>query len=99
FAYGDARRRRGSPKAGATILRDVVHGRLDGVRRKRQPMFTRKASSWLCAVLSVLALGASQARAQCVGPDGLDGGPCCAPASVNLPAFPLMSQDMRWLCF
>lgn len=56
--------------------------------------------SWLSAVLSLvgLVLAAQPARAQC-GPDGLDGGPCCAMATVNLPQIPSLSQDMRWLCF
>lgn len=63
-------------------------------------MFTPKFLSPLCAAVSlvVLAFAAQPARAQC-GPDGLDGGPCCAPAALNLPQFPSLSQDMRWLCF
>jgi len=52
-----------------------------------------------------LALGlvagvlSSSASAQCGLPDNLDGGPCCAPAAVNLPQFPSMPLDGLWVCF
>lgn len=52
-----------------------------------------------------LALGllagalSSSASAQCGLPDNLDGGPCCAPAAVNLPQFPAMPLDGLWICF
>lgn len=58
----------------------------------------RSLLSWTLLLLA-LTLGAARARAQCGTPDGLDGGPCCSPASLILPTFPAISQDMRWLCF
>lgn len=45
------------------------------------------------------ALGSTTALAQCALPDNLDGGPCCAPASVNLPSFPIMGGDALWIAF
>lgn len=54
------------------------------------------------AVLT-LAFGAfttTPVQAQCGLPDNLDGGPCCAPAAVNLPAFPqMLGQSALWMCF
>jgi hypothetical protein len=45
------------------------------------------------------ALTTAPAAAQC-GPDNLDGGPCCAPASAVLPNFPkILGTDARWLAF
>jgi len=50
--------------------------------------------------LFVGALTSPNATAQCTIPDGLSGGPCCAPAGVNLPVFPMMpGEDARFLCF
>ncbi|MBI1849199.1 MAG: hypothetical protein HYR85_02535 [Planctomycetes bacterium] len=48
--------------------------------------------------------GVSPALAQnCPQPDGLDPGPppvnCCAPAQLNLPQFPAVSQGMKYICF
>ncbi len=54
--------------------------------------FSRAAALALCA--------AAPGLAQCGLPDSLDGGPCCAPASVVLPSFPQMAnQSALWLCF
>ncbi|MCC7013349.1 MAG: hypothetical protein IT454_12365 [Planctomycetes bacterium] len=53
---------------------------------------------------AVLALGAwtitaPGASAQC-GPDSLDGGPCCASASVTLPLFPNIPQETaKYICY
>ena len=62
-------------------------------------MHARLFSPFAAATL-VLALAslAPAARAQC-GPDGLNGGPCCAPAAAALPAFPAVNQTARWICF
>jgi hypothetical protein len=60
-------------------------------------LFSISKTTFLSAA-AALALAALPARAQC-GPDGLDGGPCCAPAGVVLPQIPGLTQDMRWLCF
>jgi hypothetical protein len=50
-------------------------------------------------LLCTLGFLASPTPAQCL-PDGLDGGPCCLPASPTLPAFPVMpQQSVRWVCF
>ncbi len=51
----------------------------------------------LSALVALAALSA-RASAQC-GPDGLDGPPCCAPVTANLPAFPSITQQMRYVCF
>lgn len=50
------------------------------------------------ALVTILALAAPPAQAQC-GPDGLDGGPCCASTFANVPSIPAMQLDCRWLCF
>ena len=50
------------------------------------------------ALVAILALAAPPSRAQC-GPDGLDGGPCCASTFATIPAIPAMQTDCRWLCF
>jgi hypothetical protein len=50
------------------------------------------------ALVTALALAAPPARSQC-GPDGLDGGPCCASTFATVPAIPAMQTDARWLCF
>lgn len=39
------------------------------------------------------------AAAQCPLPDGLDGGPCCTVAPLDLPKFPNFSQDMLGICW
>jgi hypothetical protein len=51
----------------------------------------------LLAVL-VIALCAAPALAQC-NPDGLDLGPCCAPAGLQLPPFPAIQQQIKFICF
>jgi hypothetical protein len=45
-----------------------------------------------------LAVAAPPAAAQC-GPDGLDGGPCCAPTNAILPAFPSLTTDSLFICY
>jgi len=47
---------------------------------------------------SILALAAPPAQAQC-GPDGLNGGACCAQTFATIPSIPGMQLDCRWLCF
>ncbi|MBI1382170.1 MAG: hypothetical protein GC161_13925 [Planctomycetaceae bacterium] len=46
----------------------------------------------------VVALGSATAGAQCLVPDGLNG-PCCAPASAVLPAFPAYQMPGLGICF
>lgn len=54
------------------------------------------AAALIVAVGSFAALGPT-ARAQCFGPDNLNG-PCCAPAQVNLPPFPAVAFPGMGLC-
>jgi hypothetical protein len=54
--------------------------------------------SFLLAIPLALAVFAPPAAAQC-GPDGLDGGPCCAPTSAILPQFPSLTTDAQFICF
>ena len=63
-------------------------------------MFARLISSVSFRLVPILAvlLAAPRASAQC-GPDGLDGGPCCAATFATLPSFPAMQTDARVLCF
>jgi len=53
------------------------------------------------ALAAGLVVGAaSTAQAQVCAPDNLDGSACCAPALLNLPAFPQMpGQNGLWICF
>jgi hypothetical protein len=48
--------------------------------------------------VAVLALFAPQVAAQCPGPDGLSG-PCCAPATANLPIFPPGTPSAMGICY
>jgi hypothetical protein len=62
-------------------------------------MHARPFAPLAAAILFLgLAPFASVARAQC-GPDGLNGGPCCGPAGVNLPAFPAVTMNAKWIAF
>jgi hypothetical protein len=60
-------------------------------------MHARSLAPLAAATLFFASLTTS-ARAQC-GPDGLNGGPCCAPAGVTLPQFPATNMNARWICF
>jgi hypothetical protein len=55
---------------------------------------------WLSplALVSFLAVAAPPAQSQC-GPDGLDGGPCCAPTSLHIAHIPAMQIDACWICY
>jgi len=48
--------------------------------------------------LAAVLYASPPADAQCV-PDGLDAGPCCGPAGANLPQFPPVMTDVRFICF
>lgn len=64
-------------------------------------MFSRLATKLTSTFLALagFALAAQPAAAQCA-PDGLNGGPCCAPAAVNLPLFPQRPQEnASFICF
>jgi len=63
-------------------------------------MFDRTipSSRSVFALILSLALFATRASAQC-GPDGLDGGPCCAPTGVILPTFPSRMMDVDYICY
>lgn len=54
--------------------------------------------SFVLGVLFALSVSAPPASAQC-GPDGLDGGPCCAPTTANLPTFPSLTTDALFICY
>lgn len=65
-----------------------------------------KTASRLSLVLSVVALvagligpAASTASAQCLGPDDLDVGPCCAQTIPTLPAFPSAQIPALGICW
>lgn len=63
-------------------------------------MFTLLTRFSVALGLIAGALLAPTTQAQVCGPDNLDGGPCCGPANVNLPAFPQMpNESARWMCF
>lgn len=49
-----------------------------------------------CALLVCLA---STATAQCIRPDGLDGGPCCAAATPRYPTPPSFTQNSVMICW
>ena len=52
------------------------------------------------AVTAFLSLALTpDAAAQCLTPDGLDGGPCCAPATVVAPRAPNFQQDSLSICW
>ena len=59
-------------------------------------LFTRFAAA---LAMTLGALSTTPSHAQCALPDGLDSGPCCAPAGVNLPNFPLLTADAQFLCW
>lgn len=40
-----------------------------------------------------------EGRAQCFTPDGLDGGPCCTAAAINLPKFPPIKDQALSVCW
>jgi hypothetical protein len=62
-------------------------------------MHARPFAPLAAAILFLgLATPFTIAHAQC-GPDGLNGGPCCAPAGVVLPQFPATTMTARWICF
>ena len=52
-------------------------------------------------VAPFLALAAmpSSAAAQCIIPDGLDGGPCCTPATPNVPIIQRFRQSALGICW
>jgi len=58
----------------------------------------RYSKSVLFALVGVLVWN-GVAAAQCMGPDGLDGGPCCAQATLNLPNFPNFNQKAIEICW
>jgi len=62
---------------------------------------SRFHSRFLQAVLGLIPLFAfaAPAAAQCAHPDGLDGGPCCSPTQVSLPAFPAFKLNMLDVCW
>jgi len=53
----------------------------------------------IVAPLLSLAAMQSQASAQCITPDGLDGGPCCTPASPNVPIPRQFRQEALSICW
>lgn len=56
--------------------------------------------AWMIRVASVLVLALVSPRleAQCAPPDGLDGGPCCASALLNIPR-PKFTQAALGICW
>lgn len=54
--------------------------------------------SLVLAACLAFVMSAPPASAQC-GPDGLDGGPCCAAANAVLPAFPSLTTDSMFICY
>ena len=48
---------------------------------------------------AVFLAAAPPAAAQCLGPDGLDLGPCCAPAVATLPTFPAVTLPGSSICW
>jgi len=57
----------------------------------------RIASASLClATVAVVSLTAS---AQCLGPDNLDSGACCAPVGATLPIFPTLTLPGLGICW
>ena len=58
-------------------------------------------SALLKGSIAVALVGAlaSPALAQCLQPDGLDGGACCTLASETLPQFPSIQQSILDICW
>jgi len=54
---------------------------------------------YILAALVGLGAWSGVAAAQCPKPDGLDGGPCCAPASLQVPTFPNFNQPALEICW
>lgn len=59
------------------------------------------AISWIRALVIATLVGyfVPTATAQCVRPDGLDGGPCCTQANPRYPTPPSFTQDSLMICW
>ncbi len=56
-------------------------------------------SKYVLAAFVGLLTWSGVTAAQCPTPDGLDGGPCCAQANINIPAFPNFVQPALEICW
>ena len=62
-------------------------------------LFVRRSVLLSSLVAGALLGGGSPLAGQCLGPDSLDLGPCCAPAFATIPAFPAGSIPGLGICW